>query len=171
MRHECTPHQKRACRLLSKTQDLLWQCLATRRLYCITARVRVTSAGHAAASLTVIRGLPALQPQPSQSVCPWRGLQESPIYSTDSGGRRNRRKNKGALMPGRQGSKGLALVVGQLTETFKDGRFFLHSACLSLPAWALGDAGCKGTGDENKVAFSAARPAWFDKVISQLRDL
>ena len=74
-------------------------------------------------------------------------------------------------MPGRQGSKGLALVVGQLTETFKDGRFFLHSACLSLPAWALGDAGCKGTGDENKVAFSAARPAWFDKVISQLRDL
>ena len=95
-----------------------------------------------------------------------------PIYSTDSGGRRrNRRKEKGALMPGRQGSKGLALVVGQLTETFKDGRFFLHSACLSLPAWALGDAGCKGTGDENKVAFSAARPAWFDKVISQLRDL
>ena len=94
-----------------------------------------------------------------------------PIYSTDSGGRRNRRKKKGAPVSGRQGSKGLAVVVGQLTETFKDGRFFLHSACLSLPAWALGDAGRQGTGDENKAAFSAARPAWFDMVISQLRDL
>ena len=60
----------------------------------------------------------------------------------------------------------LSRAMQQCKNKFKDGRFFLHSACLTLPGSALGESK-----EDAPILFAAPRPAWFEDVLDQLRAL
>ena len=79
----------------------------------------------------------------------------------------------------------LSRILQECRGAYKDGRFFLHSACLSLPKYALGEFDEEhqhlpdarhpspvATDDGGTIiTFSAPRPAWFEAVLDQLRAL
>jgi hypothetical protein len=80
----------------------------------------------------------------------------------------------------------LSRILQECKGAYKDGRFFLHSACLSLPKYALGEVDeehqhlpharhpspvAPAAAPATITTFSAARPAWFEAVLDQLRAL
>ncbi len=79
-------------------------------------------------------------------------------------------------------SPALAALLRQCTETYSDGRFFLHSSSISLPSYALCESGAflrsNGAGEvagETKevkeVTYSADLPACFHAFLKQLGSL
>lgn len=104
-----------------------------------------------------------------------------PIYS-QAGGRRSRRRDSAKsvaakVQDGNRGeSRTLAELLAQCTDTYKDGRFFLHSACLYLPKYALGESGAFLRCDEEgqalmPIMFAAPTPAWFQMALRTLQSL
>ena len=78
-------------------------------------------------------------------------------------------------------SPALAALLRQCTETYSDGRFFLHSSSISLPSYALCESGAflkfndaaEVAGEKKEVSrtYSADLPACFHDFLKQLGSL
>ena len=76
-------------------------------------------------------------------------------------------------------SPALAALLRQCTETYSDGRFFLHSSSISLPSYALCESGAflrstdaeEVAGGKKEVTYSADLPACFHAFLKQLGSL
>jgi hypothetical protein len=96
----------------------------------------------------------------------------TPYYLARLGRRRSKRRLASHHSRGKQGADApshmatLSRAMQQCKDTYKDGRIFLHSACLSLPEYALGESK-----KDAPILFAAPRPPWFEEVLHQLRAL